>query len=97
MREGYINPDCLEDIKVFQRTFVRYFPELDDIQVAASEWSWLYSRWTLNEIETVRRSQATAELAQVVRALRLIAKCDMPWWMSIYGRKRRPRRKAPTK
>jgi hypothetical protein len=73
---------------MFQRTFVKYFPDLDDIQVAATEWSWLHSCWTLNEIETVRRSQATADLTQVVRALRLIAKCDMPWWISIYEAKK---------
>lgn len=85
MDEGYIIPDCLERVEKFQRTFVRYFPDLD-IQNAATEWSWLHSHWICNQIRTVRPSQTRKELADVVRALRLIAKCDLQsaWGESLH-------------
>jgi hypothetical protein len=90
MGEGYINPNCLERVKKFQRTFVKYFPDFDDLQVAATEWSWLHSHWICNGIATVRRAQVMGELGCVVRALRLIAKCNMPWAMNLYDAKRAP-------
>jgi hypothetical protein len=87
-REGgpsdrYIAPNCIERVKVFQLVFVKYFPWFEDIYAAAPDWSWLHSRWVLNPIETVRRKQAEADLERVVRALRLIATCEMPWSMGL--------------
>lgn len=70
----------------FQHTFAKYFPHLDDFDVAANEWSWLHSHWLCNQIRTARPSQTRKELSDVVRALRLIAKCDpqSAWGKSIY-------------
>jgi hypothetical protein len=89
MVEGNINPDCLERVKKFQRMFVGYFPHLEEIQLAAIEWSWLHSRWTLNDITTVRRRQELENLERVIQALRVLAKSDWwPWWMTIYEARR---------
>ena len=87
LRQWYpgIKDGDLRRVEEFTCAFGRYFPGLEDLDAAVTEWDWLRSHWKLNQIETVRRTQALEKLERVIQALRSLAKDGgWPWWGAIY-------------
>ena len=66
-----------ERTEKFQRTFVGYFPNLGDIEVAAAEWDWLYTCAVLKPAETLQRSKAKGGMRRVANALRILSTHDL--------------------
>ena len=88
LRQWYpgIKDGDLRRVEEFARTFIQYFPQLEDLDTAVTEWGWLRSHWNLNKIRTVRRRQEIEKLEHIIQALRLLAKGSWwPWWGAIYA------------
>ena len=61
----------------FRRAFVGYFPRLEDLEVAAIEWEWLYMCAVLNPAANLQRSKAKANIRKVANALRVLSTHDL--------------------
>lgn len=67
-----VNPELFARIERFQRVFVSYFPNLRDIEVAATEWNWL-QRAVRDPPVSIQRGKAKAGVLKVAKSLRILS------------------------